>query len=68
VVQEPQLGTGHALLSTAPELEDANGTVVLLSADVPLLSTRTLETLVAHHLDTAASGPVVPAVVDNPPG
>jgi len=68
VVQEPQLGTGHALLSTAPELEDAGGTLVLLSADVPLLSRATLENLVAHHLDTAASATVLTAIVDNPHG
>ena len=35
--QEPQLGTGHALLQTAPLLEDARGTLLLLSGDVPLL-------------------------------
>ena len=31
VVQEPQLGTGHALLQAEPLLKDATGTVVLLS-------------------------------------
>ncbi len=40
VVQEPQLGTGHALLQAEPLLRDATGTVVLLSGDVPLLSAR----------------------------
>jgi UDP-N-acetylglucosamine diphosphorylase/glucosamine-1-phosphate N-acetyltransferase len=68
VVQEPQLGTGHALLSAAPELEDARGTLLLLSADVPLLSTKTLEMLVARHRDTAASATLVTAVVEHPHG
>ena len=36
-VQEPQLGTGHALLQAEPHLAGASGTVVLLSGDVPLL-------------------------------
>src|SRR4026209_1482479 len=30
-VREPQLGTGHALLTTEPVLRNATGTVVLLS-------------------------------------
>src|SRR5687768_5010466 len=36
-VQEPQLGTGHALLQAEPALLGHHGTVVLLSGDVPLL-------------------------------
>src|SRR6266851_2347919 len=36
VVQEPQLGTAHALLTTAPVFRRATGTLVLLSGDVPL--------------------------------
>src|SRR5262245_36394954 len=34
--QEPQLGTGHALLQAEPFLRSAHGTVILLSGDVPL--------------------------------
>ena len=52
VVQEPQLGTGDALLKTAPVFDGAIGTLVLLSGDVPLLSTRTLENLIDHHVAT----------------
>ena len=48
VVQEPQRGTAHALLTTEPALHGARGTLVLLSGDVPLLSARTLNTLVEH--------------------
>ena len=42
VVQEPQLGTAHALLTAEPALAGASGTLVLLSGDVPLLSRETL--------------------------
>ena len=68
VVQEPQLGTGHALLTTEPVLGNATGTVVLLSGDVPLLSVKTLEQLVDHHAATGASATVVTAVVADPTG
>src|ERR1035437_5506222 len=43
VVQEPQLGTAHALLTAKPALGAATGTLVLLSGDVPLLSGETLQ-------------------------
>ncbi len=44
--QEPQLGTGHAVLQAAPLLPD-DGTVVVLSGDVPLIGEDTLRALVA---------------------
>src|SRR5215212_6696050 len=37
VVQEPQLGTAHALLTAESALQSLRGTLVLLSGDVPLL-------------------------------
>src|SRR5689334_4189117 len=43
VVQEPQLGTAHALLTTEPVLREARGTLVLLYGDVPLLTPATLQ-------------------------
>src|SRR3954470_9551023 len=46
VLQEPQLGTGHALLMAEPRLKGATGTVLLLYGDVPLLTSATLRTLV----------------------
>jgi len=56
VVQEPQLGTGHALLQTAPVLEHEKGVVLLLSGDVPLLRRNTLASLLARHEGTGAGG------------
>jgi bifunctional UDP-N-acetylglucosamine pyrophosphorylase/glucosamine-1-phosphate N-acetyltransferase len=67
-VQEPQLGTGHALLQTEPLLKGRAGTVVLLSGDVPLLRTRTLEALVDHHRRNQAAATVITAVVPDPAG
>jgi bifunctional UDP-N-acetylglucosamine pyrophosphorylase/glucosamine-1-phosphate N-acetyltransferase len=68
VVQEPQLGTAHALLTTEPVLASKQGTVVLLSGDVPLLTSKTLKTLVDHHERTGAAGTLVTAIVDRPQG
>jgi bifunctional UDP-N-acetylglucosamine pyrophosphorylase/glucosamine-1-phosphate N-acetyltransferase len=68
VVQEPQLGTAHALLMTEPALRHASGTVVLLSGDVPLLASNTLKTLVERHDSARAAATVVTAAVDDPTG
>ena len=68
VVQEPQLGTGHALLQTAPLLRGKVGTLLLLSGDVPLLTARTLSGLVTTHRDAGAMATVLTAEVDRPYG
>ena len=66
--QEPQLGTGHALLQAEQALTGANGTVVLLSGDAPLLTPATLQALVNRHVETAAAATVLTATVDEPSG
>jgi len=68
VIQEPQLGTGHALLQAESVLRDKTGTVVLLSGDVPLLTPATLEALVETHGKAGAAATVVTATVPRPFG
>lgn len=68
VVQEPQLGTAHALLTAGRALHDAKGTLILLSGDVPLLSSETLHNLRNHHESTGAAATVLTALVDHPYG
>ena len=68
VVQEPQLGTAHALLTAESAFQGAQGTLLLLSGDVPLLSPETLKQLVDRHQSTGAAATVLTAVVENPHG
>jgi len=68
VVQEPQLGTAHALLTTESALRGQTGTLILLSGDVPLLSAKTLQNLVDRHTSARAAATVVTALVDAPQG
>jgi bifunctional UDP-N-acetylglucosamine pyrophosphorylase/glucosamine-1-phosphate N-acetyltransferase len=68
VVQQPQLGTAHALLTTEPALCQATGTVVLLSGDVPLLTSDTLKALVDRHETAGAAVTLITATVDEPAG
>ena len=67
-VQEPQLGTGHALLQAEPILAGRKGTVVLLSGDVPLLRLTTLQALVRTHSERRAAATVLTAAVADPHG
>src|SRR5688572_778967 len=68
VTQEPQLGTGHALLQTAAVLERETGVVLLLSGDVPLLKGHTLAALVNKHMESKAAATVLTAMVEQPYG
>ena len=67
-VQEPQLGTGHAMLQAEPLLAGREGTVVLLSGDVPLLRPDTLKALVRTHAARNAAATVLTAAVADPHG
>ncbi len=68
VVQQPQLGTAHALLATEPALRKARGILILLSGDVPLLSADTLRKLAKKHSARRAAATAVTAVVADPHG
>jgi bifunctional UDP-N-acetylglucosamine pyrophosphorylase/glucosamine-1-phosphate N-acetyltransferase len=68
VVQEPQLGTGHALMMTESQLAKTTGTLLLLYADVPALPASTAERLLVHHVESGAAATVLTAVLDNPAG
>lgn len=62
VLQQPQLGTGHAVQMAEPALRDGGWTVVL-AGDVPLLRAETLRRLVDETCDRDASATVLSCVV-----
>ncbi len=68
VLQEPQLGTGHALRQTEPLFSNTEGTLVLLYGDVPLLTADTIGQLVDTHRARRAAATVLTAHFDNPFG
>jgi bifunctional UDP-N-acetylglucosamine pyrophosphorylase/glucosamine-1-phosphate N-acetyltransferase len=67
-LQEPQLGTAHALQQAEPALAGRAGSLILLSGDVPLLSPDTLKRLLETHRGSGAAATVVTATVDRPYG
>jgi bifunctional UDP-N-acetylglucosamine pyrophosphorylase/glucosamine-1-phosphate N-acetyltransferase len=50
-LQEPQLGTGHAVMQAEPLLKGKTDLVLVTSADMPLLSAKTLDDLIQAHQD-----------------
>jgi bifunctional UDP-N-acetylglucosamine pyrophosphorylase/glucosamine-1-phosphate N-acetyltransferase len=63
VLQEPQLGTGHAVQQAMPHLSDGSQTLVLYG-DVPLIQHTTL-----HKMQQAGSGLILLTVnMENPSG
>ena len=69
IEQKEQLGTGHAMMTSRPELERCpSDAVVTLVGDVPLLQARTLRGLVEAHLEARAACTILTMRVDNPTG
>ncbi|SCE75895.1 UDP-N-acetylglucosamine pyrophosphorylase /glucosamine-1-phosphate N-acetyltransferase [Micromonospora mirobrigensis] len=68
VLQERQLGTGHAVRIALEAVPDATGTVVVLNGDVPLLRAETVAALVEAHEGAGAAATVLAAAVPDPTG
>lgn len=65
VIQEQQLGTGHALMQALPQLSD-DGLTLILYGDVPLVSIQTLRQLLA--VADGGNCTVLSTVIENPFG
>ncbi|WP_022982156.1 bifunctional UDP-N-acetylglucosamine diphosphorylase/glucosamine-1-phosphate N-acetyltransferase GlmU [Ideonella sp. B508-1] len=66
VRQQPQLGTGHAVLQASPALDASAGTTLILNGDVPLIEPAT-----AQALATACGGErlaLLTVTLDDPTG
>ena len=68
VLQEEQLGTGHAVLQAVPFLQSFTGTVLILCGDVPLVKTETLRSFIDTFWRNESVLSVLTAVVENPFG
>lgn len=63
--QNPQLGTGHAVMQAKDALKDYEGLTVILCGDVPLLKPETILSLISHHRDAQAT---LTVLTTEPPG
>ena len=66
-VQEPQLGTGHAVRQAEPALADFDGDVLVLYGDVPFVRPETMRALIARlHGDGSPEAVVLAFTPDEP--
>jgi UDP-N-acetylglucosamine diphosphorylase/glucosamine-1-phosphate N-acetyltransferase len=68
VIQEPQLGTGHAVMQAEQALEDFNGDVLVFYGDVPMLSKTSMEAMLLKHRSEDLSVTILTATFENPFG
>ena len=68
VVQNPQLGTGHAVSFVCPFLENYDGFVLITCGDTPLVREETLKRFVDEHVKSGADLTVMSTFFDNPTG
>lgn len=66
VVQEEQLGTGHAVLQLYPLLEDFDGDLLILYGDTPLFRPASIRGLLNRHRLRKAHLTLLTAIVDHP--
>src|SRR5208283_4422512 len=67
VLQQPQNGTGHAVLVAKRTIGNAKY-VVVLPGDAPLVRTETLRALIQKHKKGAAAATILTAVLADPSG
>ena len=68
VKQEPQLGTGHAVLCAENVLKAWKGDILILSGDVPLITKQTILGLLDLHAKKKAAISFISTVIADPSG
>jgi len=68
VDQEIQMGTGHALICAQDELDDFEGTVLVVNGDCPLIRSETLNDLLNYHQQSENQITLLTSIVDNADG
>lgn len=68
VLQQPQLGTGHAVQQLLDPLAGFEGDLLVLNGDVPLLRPETLELLLSRHRSSGAAVTLLTARLADPTG
>jgi len=68
VSQDKQLGTGHAVLQMQNILENQSGHLLILSGDVPNITSDSLMPIISRHIKNNYSATVVTAIVSDSTG
>lgn len=65
-LQQPQLGTGHALMCAEEALRGFTGTIFVHAVDVPLLPAALVEAMLREHRDSGNAATMLTACVAEP--
>ena len=65
-LQEPQLGTGHALAQTEENFAGFSGPIIVLSGDVPMLKSTTIKSMLDTHQEQNAVVTLLTCELDDP--
>lgn len=68
VLQEEQLGTGHACMQAEDLLKDKEGTTIVVCGDTPLITKETYQALFEYHEKEQAKATILTAKAPNPFG
>ncbi len=68
VLQEQQLGTGHAVRQAEALLGGEEGTTIVICGDTPLVKASTIEAMLELHASSGAAATVLTASFDDPTG
>ena len=68
VLQEPQLGTGHAAMQAEPMLKGKSDYVIVTYADMPLLRGETFQQLAEMQKQNAGPISILTVIADDPRG
>lgn len=68
VLQEEQLGTGHAVMQTEPYIKDKHTSVMVLCGDTPLVTGKMLKKFYEEHISSGAKASVLTTFMPDPFG
>lgn len=68
VLQEEQLGTGHAVMMAKDQLQGKQGLTLILYGDTPLITSAVLEELIRSHEEQHADATILTAKMPDPAG
>lgn len=68
VLQEQQLGTGHAVKQAGALLSQEEGTTIVICGDTPLVKEDTLQEMIELHTSQGAAATILTASMDRPQG
>lgn len=68
IIQDQQLGTGHALIISSEYLPKDKSSVIVLVGDAPLIDGKTIEDMIKIHEDNDLSATVLTSRLSDPTG